>query len=259
MNPAPLTPADLDLRDFPYMPLDVVRLRDSDLMALTTAEGFRAAVGLWCAAWHQVPAASLPSDDRVLCHLAGFGRDMASWQAVRDEALRGFVLCSDGRFYHTVIAEKAIEAKQAKERQRNRTQAATDARRGNKPTVERDDQRDGARDDVRNVHQGKGREEKGEDRESSDDEKIIHLNSSSPTAARREARKARYPFPSDKSIHFGVFGDICKEEAPGVDRDVIAAAFRSWARRERIPFDREDIERVFRTFAKQHRVSGRRA
>lgn len=92
-----------------------------------------------------------------------------------------------------------------------------------------------------------------------DDEKIIHLNSSSPPPARRAERKARYPFPSDRSIHFGVFGDICKQEAPGVDRDVIAAAFRSWARRERIPFDREDIERVFRAFARQHRVSGRRA
>jgi 5-methylcytosine-specific restriction endonuclease McrA len=123
---APLTPSDLDLRDFTYMPLDVVRLRDSDMMALSTAEGFRAAVSLWCASWHQVPAASLPNDDRVLCHLAGFGRDMATWLSVREEALRGFLLCSDDRFYHPVIAEKANEAKAAKDKQRSRTNKANE-------------------------------------------------------------------------------------------------------------------------------------
>lgn len=155
---APLTPAGLDLRDFTYMPLDVVRLRDSDMMALSTAEGFRAAVSLWCASWHQVPAASLPNDDRVLCHLAGFGRDMPSWLAVRGEALRGFMLCTDDRFYHPVIAEKANEAKAAKDKQRNRTQAATEARKA-KPNNE---QRDVDRNDERNVDQEKGREEKEE-------------------------------------------------------------------------------------------------
>jgi len=237
------------------MPLDVVRLRDSDMMALSTAEGFRAGVSLWCASWHQVPAASLPNDDRVLCHLAGFGRDMATWLSVRDEALRGFVLCADDRFYHPVIAEKANEAKAAKDKQRNRTQAATEARKA-KPA---DDQRDVDRNDGRNGHQGKGREQKGEEREpDSDDGKIIHLNSSSPPPAPAAARKAPYPFPSSGGIGYGRFGDACREEAPGTDPDVIAAAFRSWVRKERIPFDREDIERVFRSFAKQHRT-GRRA
>ena len=64
--PDPLVPAEVDLRDFGFMPLDVLRLRDSDLAALANGEEFKAAVLLWCAAWHQVPAASLPNDDRLL-------------------------------------------------------------------------------------------------------------------------------------------------------------------------------------------------
>jgi hypothetical protein len=253
---APLTPSDLDLRDFAYMPLDVVRLRDSDMMALTTAEGFRAAVSLWCASWHQVPAASIPEDDRVLCHLAGFGRDMATWQAVREEALRGFVLCSDGRLYHPVIAEKANEAKAAKDKQRNRTQAATDARKG-RPN---DEQRDVDRNDERNVDQEKGRELKGEEREPKIDENIIHLNSSAPPAA-PERRKAAKPFPADGSIYHGHWGQIARQVRYGIDPDVIAGPFRDFCRNHDppIPLDHELIEKRFIGFAKGHRINGKRA
>jgi hypothetical protein len=139
MKPEPLTPPDCDLRDFSWMPLDVIRLRDSDLAVIVSGDAFRAAVLLWCASWHQVPAASLPMDDRLLANLAGYGRDMKGWSEVRDDALRGFVECSDGRLYHAVVAEKALEADGQRKAQRARTQKATDARRG------------GKRDDVRNV------------------------------------------------------------------------------------------------------------
>ena len=57
--PEPLTPADCSLQDFPFMPLDVVRLRDSDLSIQVSGEEFRCAVLLWCAAWHQVAAGFL--------------------------------------------------------------------------------------------------------------------------------------------------------------------------------------------------------
>lgn len=120
----PFTPPDCDLRDFSFMPLDVVRLRDSDLAALESAEAFRAAVLLWCASWHQLPAASLPDDDRVLANLAGFGRVVKEWQKVRQGALRGWVQCDDGRLYHSVIAEKANEAWQRKLEQAWRTECA---------------------------------------------------------------------------------------------------------------------------------------
>lgn len=132
---APLTPPDCDLRDFAFMPLDVVRLRDSDLVAMESAEAFRAAVMLWCASWHQLPAASLPDDDRVLANLAGYGRVVKEWQKERDGALRGWVKCSDGRLYHPVVAEKAIEAwrekaeyRIRKERRIASAKAAADAR-----------------------------------------------------------------------------------------------------------------------------------
>jgi hypothetical protein len=139
----PLTPPDLDLRDFDWMPLDVARLRDSDLSVLASGEAFRAAVLLWCASWHQVPAGSLPKEDRLLANLAGYGRDLKGWGTVRADAMRGFVLCSDDRYYHPVVCEKAIEADGQRKKQRKRTEAATSARRGGK----RNDQRDDTRND----------------------------------------------------------------------------------------------------------------
>lgn len=100
------------------MPLDVVRLRDSETAVKTKGDEFRCAVLLWCAAWHQVPAASLPDDDALLADLAGFGRVVKEWKRVRAAALRGFVKCSDGRLYHVVVSEKAISSWLSKLQQR---------------------------------------------------------------------------------------------------------------------------------------------
>lgn len=126
---APLTPPECDLRDFPYMPLDVVRLRDSDIAAMPDPEAFRAAVVSWCVAWHQSPAGSLPDDDAVLCRLLGYGRDLKAWQRLRAAgALHGYVKCSDGRLYHPVVAEKATAAWRTKQAQRDRTEAARHAK-----------------------------------------------------------------------------------------------------------------------------------
>lgn len=79
------------------MPLDTVRLLDSDFFALATPEEFRAGLALWCKSWQQVPAGSLPDDDRILAHLSG-ARDR--WCDMRDMSLHGWVKCSDGRLYH---------------------------------------------------------------------------------------------------------------------------------------------------------------
>ncbi|MGV8604883.1 hypothetical protein ACV354_36605, partial [Pseudomonas aeruginosa] len=72
----------------------------------------------------------LPKEERLLANLAGYGRDLKGWASVRVDALRGFIECSDGRFYHPVVAEKAIEADGQRKKQRKRTEAATSARRG---------------------------------------------------------------------------------------------------------------------------------
>lgn len=109
-RPQPPVPADCDLRNFDSMMLDVRRLRDSDIAHEAPAEAFRAAVLLWCSAWHQVPASSLPNDDVKLARYAGFARDVKAWKKVKEHALRGFVLCSDGLLYHKVVAQVALEA-----------------------------------------------------------------------------------------------------------------------------------------------------
>lgn len=105
--PDPLTPPDCDLRGFAFMPMDTIRLLDSDLFALSTGDEFKAALALWCKSWSQVPAGSLPVDDRILAHLSGAG---AGWRKVKEMALRNWITCADGRLYHPVVAEKAMEA-----------------------------------------------------------------------------------------------------------------------------------------------------
>lgn len=123
----PLTPPECDLTDFAFMPLDVARLRDSELASNETPEACWAAVLLWAASWHQVPAASIPNDEKWIAKAAGYaqrGKVAREWVAVREGALRGWVECTDGRLYHSVVAEKAREAWQAKLEQRHRTECA---------------------------------------------------------------------------------------------------------------------------------------
>lgn len=121
---SPLTSPDCNLQDFAFMPLDVARLRDSDLAANETPEACWAAVQLWAASWHQIPAASIPNCDKWMAKATGYGRGVKDWLKVREGALRGFVMCTDDRLYHTVVAEKAREAWRAKIEQRYRTEVA---------------------------------------------------------------------------------------------------------------------------------------
>jgi len=108
--PEPLVPANVDLRDFPYMPVEVERLFGSEFHAQANDSEWRAGVTLCLKSFHQVPAASLPSDDVALARLAELGRDVRAWRRIKRRALRGWVRCGDGRIYHRVVAEKALEA-----------------------------------------------------------------------------------------------------------------------------------------------------
>ncbi|PTB23494.1 DUF1376 domain-containing protein, partial [Paraburkholderia caribensis] len=111
--PNPLTPEDCNLRDFPFMPLHVQRLLNSDLAADETPETCWAALLLWSVSWHEVPCASIPDDDEWIAKRARYwhrGRLDAEWENVRAGALRGWIKCSDGRLYHPVVAENALEA-----------------------------------------------------------------------------------------------------------------------------------------------------
>lgn len=121
--PPPMTPPRSDLKDFGYMPLEIVRFRGSDLLS-EDAEVIVAALMLWTAAWQETPAASLKDDDKALARAAGFGRSVAGWLEVKEGALRGFVKCSDGRLYHPVVARLANEAWKSKVEQRWRAEVA---------------------------------------------------------------------------------------------------------------------------------------
>ena len=100
------------------MPLHTETLITSDFASIMSGEAFKAALLLWCHSWHQVPAASLPNDDRVLARLSGAG---SRWRELKKEALYGFVLCSDGRLYHPLIAELAVTAWTSSDHQRRRS------------------------------------------------------------------------------------------------------------------------------------------
>ena len=168
--PAPLVPAEVDLRDFGFMPLDVRTLLSSSLWIKAKKDPRlgHAAMSLWCEAWHQVPAASLPDDDEVLAELARC--DDKEWRRVKARVLANFVKCDDGRLYHETVAKKAIESWKAKVAQRARTKAATEAREAKKRARDehrdeprhderndpRDEHRDDARNESRHVHQGTG-------------------------------------------------------------------------------------------------------
>ncbi len=121
--PAPPVPADADLRDFPSMLLDVVRLRDSELVIHESGDAFKAAVLLWCAAWHQRPAGSLPKDNTSLMRLACV-RSHTRWSAIARGALRGWSEFADGRLYHQTVTEKVIAALQTRSRREARTERA---------------------------------------------------------------------------------------------------------------------------------------
>lgn len=123
--PAPLVAEDVDCTDLDGFMLNVERLMASELVALASHEAIAAALFLWCRAWKQKPAASLPNDDRVLAAFAKL--PLQRFKKLRDDVMRGFVLCSDGRFYHRTLAEEATRAYERKQAFKKRRE--TDAER----------------------------------------------------------------------------------------------------------------------------------
>jgi len=108
--PEPLVPAYLILRAGSALPLDVARLRLSSFARQVDGAAFRAAVFLWATAWQESPAGSLPNDPVALAAAAHLRREPHRWTQIEAQALGGFVLCSDNRWYHPSVCELAIEA-----------------------------------------------------------------------------------------------------------------------------------------------------
>lgn len=189
--PEPLVPAEVDLRDFGFMPLDVRTLLTSSLWikAKKDPRVAHAAVSLWCECWHQVPAASLPDDDEVLADLARC--DPKEWARIRERALLHFVKCSDGRLYHRHVAAKAVEAWASKQAQRARTKAATEAReaRRREQQAARHEQRNVERDDVRNVERNVERHEQRDDLR--DESRDVHQGTGTGTVKGQGQQKIK--------------------------------------------------------------------
>jgi hypothetical protein len=117
--PDPLVPPEVDLRGIDYMPLRGDLLFKSTTWLKSSPEARSVALRLWWHAFaHEVPAASLPDDDALLAdHVACKPR---VWRGMREQVLRGFIKCSDGRLYHPLVAELALGAWSARRKARDR-------------------------------------------------------------------------------------------------------------------------------------------
>jgi len=131
--PPPPLPADCSFRQFDWMPFFGVRWLNSARRFKAPEGGLDAMLALQVEAWRQVPAASLPADDKELAHLAGLARLPKIWQRVRKWVLEEWVLHSDGRLYHLDMVERALDAWKAGERTRNASKAYRDRRKNIKP------------------------------------------------------------------------------------------------------------------------------
>lgn len=102
--PDPLNTPDCDVRHREDMPLQMEKV--NSFAKTVSPAGLMAALKVWWTAWREVPAGSLPSDDETLRQLVGVV-PAPGWEQLKHEALTGFVLCNDGRYYHPFITKLA--------------------------------------------------------------------------------------------------------------------------------------------------------
>lgn len=193
-----------------YM-IDVQSLLGSDLAALGDPAANWYALLTWCAAFHQVPAGSLPDDDATLAYLVRLGRDVRTWRRMREKgAMRGWEKHSDGRLYHPVVTKTVLQllgksragriaAEAKKARQNSQAVEMTETGRNDRSTVE----------DVslyqsdNNRREGKGIEGKGVGDQAELGPSAEHPAQGSliPEAPKRERRprEPKIPIPSDWS------------------------------------------------------------
>jgi hypothetical protein len=118
--PAPLVPAGTDLCG-QAVSMDMSWLLETDTWLVGTPAEAKAAATLAMRSLRQVPAGSLPDDDRMLAALSGAGE---AWAEVRAGALSGWIRCSDGRLYHPAIAAQVLRAREVKDGQARREREA---------------------------------------------------------------------------------------------------------------------------------------
>lgn len=103
--PDPLVPPEVNLEGLGFIPMKL-RVLKSTLFLKSTGDEFKAAFALWVNSWSEIPAGSLPDDEVVLEALSC----SKVWAKVRGRALHNWIKCSDGRLYHPVVAELALDA-----------------------------------------------------------------------------------------------------------------------------------------------------
>ncbi len=197
----PLVPSDVDCTDLDGFMLNVERLMASELVALATHEEVAAALFLWCRAWKQTPAASLPDDDRIN---AAFSRlSLARFKKVKDRVLHGFVKCSDGRLYHRFLAAEAVKAFERKAAFKKRRD--TDAERLRKwregQRTNANETHDETKDETRFVAEGQGQ---GQGQVFKKKEEDIPPLSETPTGGTAEAPGTSTPSPAELTAPRGV-------------------------------------------------------
>ncbi|MDB5825650.1 MAG: hypothetical protein JWR21_4354 [Herminiimonas sp.] len=97
----------LDMRSIACMPVDVsfVLLSDVWLCAASDPVAAVAAISLLLRSWHQVPAGSIPGEDRVLAAMSQC--DVTEWSRIRSSVLACWTVGDDGRYYNADVVAKA--------------------------------------------------------------------------------------------------------------------------------------------------------
>jgi uncharacterized protein YdaU (DUF1376 family) len=186
--PPPLVEAHVDCSDLDGFMLNAERLMSSELLALHGNDVLGAALLLWCRAWKQRPAGSLPDDDRIN---AAFARlSLKKFREIKEAVMRGFVKCSDGRLYHKFLSAEANKAYARKVQFRERR--AADAKRLKEW---RDAQREAAnetqtemQDETRLVADGNGKDR---------DRDIEDIRKDSPSESPKESSSRGRKLPPD--------------------------------------------------------------
>ena len=124
-RPAPMVPAEVDCRTFPSLMLDMHATRS--LWWITTdGPAFKAGITLMVQSWSELPAGTLPKDDRLLAHLTGMSLD--AWRVVKDGALAGWALCADDRYHHPEVAKRVMASWGVKMEARKKAKTAASRR-----------------------------------------------------------------------------------------------------------------------------------
>ena len=104
--PDPPYPADTKAKGLRWR-VDYERLNQSTTWAKAPAELKPWLLMSWYVAWQQIPCGSFEGDQQVIA--AKIGMPWVMWQHHQEVMLRGWYRCSDGRFYHPVIAEDVLK------------------------------------------------------------------------------------------------------------------------------------------------------